>query len=68
MATTVRVMKTAGYTRVAIEHCIVAMLPRSAVKDLDRAASKEGLYRSAFVRAMIMRYLQEPTSTASDEG
>ncbi len=37
MATTVRVMKTAGYTRVAIEHCIVAMLPRSAVKDLDRA-------------------------------
>ncbi len=68
MATSGRVMKTAGYTRVATEHCIVAMLPRSAVEDLDRAAAKEGLYRSAFVRAMIMRYLQERISTATDEG
>ncbi len=68
MATTVRVMKTAGYTRVAIEHCIVAMLPRSAVMDLDRAASKECLYRSALTRILLMRYLEERTSTASDEG
>ena len=68
MATTVRVMKTAGYSRVAIEDCITAMLPKFAVKELDRAASEEGLYRSALVRAVVMRYLEERTSTASDEG
>ncbi len=67
MATTVRVMKTAGYSRVAIEDCIAAMLPKSAVKELDRAASEEGLYRSALVRAVVMRYLGERASTVSDE-
>ncbi len=66
MATTVRVMKTAGYSRVAMEDCIAAMLPKFAVKELDRAASEEGLYRSALVRAVVMRYLEEHTSAASD--
>ncbi len=54
-------MKTASYSRVAIEDCITAMLPKIAVRELDRAASEEGLYRSALVRAVIMRYLLEPT-------
>ena len=66
MATAVRVMKTAGYSRVAMEDCIAAMVPKFAVKELDRAASEEGLYRSALVRAAVMRYLEERTSAASD--
>ena len=53
------VLKTAGYSRVAVEDCIVAMLPKSAVDQLDRAASEEGLYRSALVRTVVMRYLRE---------
>ncbi len=68
MPTTVRVMKSAGYSRVAMEDCIAAMIPKFAVKELDRAASEEGLYRSALVRAVVMRYLEERTSAASDEG
>ena len=66
MATAVRVMKTAGYSRVAMEDCIAAMVPKFAVKELDRAASEEGLYRSALVRAVVMHYLEERTSAASD--
>ncbi len=66
MATTVRVMKTAGYSRVAMEDCIAAMVPKFAVKELDRAASEEGLYRSTLVRAVVMRYLEERTSAAGD--
>ncbi len=68
MATTVRVMKTAGYSRVTIEDCIAAMLPKFAVKELDRAASEEGLYRTALVRSVVILYLEERTSAASDEG
>ncbi len=66
MPITARVMKSAGYSRVAFEGCITAMLPKIAVKELDRAASEEGLYRSALVRAVVMRYLEERTSAASD--
>ncbi len=66
MPTTVRVMKSAGYSRVAMEDCIAAMVPKFAVKELDRAASEEGLYRSTLVRAVVMRYLEERTSAAGD--
>jgi len=68
MAITVRALKTAGYSRVAIEDCVATMLPKSAMAELDQAADEQGLYRSALVRAVVMRYLEERTSTASDEG
>ncbi len=61
------VLKTAGYSRVAIEDCVATMLPKSAMAELDQAADEQGLYRSALTRVVLMRYLEERTSTASDE-
>ncbi len=57
------VLKTAGYSRVATEACIATMLPKAPVEELDRAASDEGLFRSALVRAVVMRYLEARTSS-----
>ncbi len=68
MAMTVRVLKAAGYSRVAIDACIATMLPKSAMAELDQAADEQGLYRSALTRIVLMRYLEERASTASDKG
>jgi len=38
---------------------VLAMLPKSAVEDLDRAAIREGLSRSALIRTVLLRYLRE---------
>ena len=38
---------------------VLTMLPKSVVQDLDVAATKEGLSRSALVRVLVMRYLRE---------
>ena len=62
------VLKTAGYSRVATDACIATMLPKSAMAELDQTAGEQGLYRSALTRIVLMRYLEERTSTASDEG
>ncbi len=62
------VLKTVGYSRVATEGCIATMLPKSAMAELDRAADEQGLYRSALTRIVLMRYLEERASTASDKG
>ena len=62
------VLKTAGYSRVTMEDCVATMLPKSAMAELDQAADEQGLYRSALTRIVLMRYLEERTSTASDEG
>ncbi len=35
------------------------MLPKSAMAELDQAADKQGLYRSALARIVLMRYLRE---------
>ena len=59
MAITVRALKTAGHSHVATEDCIATMLPKSVVEELDRAATEEGLSRSAMVRTVVMRYLRE---------
>ena len=53
------VLKTVGYCRVATEDCIAMMLPKPSIEELDRAATEEGLWRSALVRAVVMRYLRE---------
>ncbi len=53
------VLKTVGYSRVATEACIATMLPKPAMAELDQAADDQGLYRSALVRIVLMRYLQE---------
>ena len=44
------------------------MLPKSAMAELNQAADEQGLYRSALARIVLMHYLEERTSTASDEG
>ncbi len=62
------VLKTVGYSRVATEGCIATMLPKSAMAELNQAADEQGLYRSAHARIVLMHYLEERTSTASDEG
>ncbi len=62
------VLKTVGYSRVTTEGCIATMFPKPSVEELDRAATEEGLWRSALIRMVMMRYLEERTSTASDEG
>ncbi len=59
MAMTLRVLKTAGYSRVAIDACIATMLPKSAMAELDQAADEQGLYRSALARIVLIRYLRE---------
>ncbi len=38
---------------------VLTMLPKSVVEELDRAATTEGLSRSAMVRTLVMRYLRE---------
>ncbi len=53
------VLKTVGYSRVATENCIATMLPKPSVEELDRAATEEGLWRSALIHMVMMRYLQE---------
>ncbi len=53
------VLKTVGYSRVATEGCIATMLPKPSVEELDRAATEEGLWRSALIRVVLMCYLQE---------
>ncbi len=59
------VLKTVGYSRVATEACIATMLPKPSVEELDRAATEEGLWRSALVRTVIMRYLWEQSERRS---
>ncbi len=59
MAMTVRVLKSAGYSRVAFDECIATMLPKSAMAELNQAADEQGLYRSALTRIVLMRYLRE---------
>ena len=58
------VLKTVGYSRVATEDCIATMLPKHSVEELDRAAMEEGLWRSALIRAVVMRYLRERSEKA----
>ena len=53
------VLKTVGYSGVATENCIATMLPKPSVEELDRAATEEGLSRSALIRTLIKRYLRE---------
>ena len=38
---------------------VLTMLPRSVVEELDQAATREGLSRSALVRVLVIRYLRE---------
>jgi len=38
---------------------VVVMLPKSIVEEADRAATREGLSRSALVRVLVIRYLRE---------
>ncbi len=58
------VLKTVGYSRVATEGCIAAMLPKPAMAEWDQAADEQGLYRSALARIVLMRYLRERSETA----
>ena len=37
---------------------VVALLPKSVVGELDQAATREGLSRSALVRVLVIRYLR----------
>ena len=53
------VLKTAGYSRVAVENCIATMLPKSAIAALDQTADEQGLYRSALARIVLTLYLRE---------
>ena len=38
---------------------VLTMLPKSVVEELDQAATREGLSRSALVRVLVIRYLRE---------
>lgn len=38
---------------------VVAMLPKSVVEALDKAAAEQGMSRSGLVRTLVMRYLKE---------
>ena len=38
---------------------VVVMLSKSVVEELDQAATREGLSRSALVRVLVIRYLRE---------
>jgi hypothetical protein len=38
---------------------VLTMLPASIVEELDRAATADGLSRSAMIRTIIIRYLRE---------
>ena len=38
---------------------VVALLPKSDLQALDRAAETEGLSRSALLRTIVKRYLRE---------
>jgi len=38
---------------------VLTMLPKSIVGELDQAATREGLSRSALVRTLVIRYLRE---------
>ena len=53
------VLKTVGFSRVATEACVATMLPKPSVEEIDRAATEEGLWRSALIRMVMMRYLRE---------
>ena len=37
---------------------VLTMLPKSIVEELDQAATREGLSRSALVRTLVIRYLR----------
>jgi hypothetical protein len=43
---------------------VLTMLPKSIVEELDGAATKEGLSRSALVRTLVIRYLREQAEKA----
>jgi len=38
---------------------VVTMLSKSVVKEIDAAATEQGLSRSGLIRTVMMRYLQD---------